>query len=204
MAHPDEPTSMIRRASSGRAAVMVLCLSLALGACASSAPPTFDLSAPRDFGRIGAGRGQLAVSEPAAVQALNSERVIVRDGESLSFLGGAQWSDRLPALIQARLIETFENGSRVKNVGRPGGALNPDYTLSTELRAFYVEPRSGQAVVAITARLVNSRGQVVAGRVFTASEPVAGIDGPNAARALDGAMGQVLVEIVRWASGSAG
>ena len=53
-------------------------------------------------------RAAMVVAEPTAVQALDSDRVIVKDSSgALSFVGGAQWADRVPALVQARLIQTL-------------------------------------------------------------------------------------------------
>lgn len=175
---------------------------LLLAGCGGGpAPATFDLSAARDFGRIGGG-GQLAVTEPVALQPINSERIIVRQGASVSFVGGGQWSDKLPALVQARLIQTFENGSRIASVGRPSTLANAGSMLASELRAFEIDAVRNMAVVEITARIVQANGPVSAARIFRAEVPVGGaIDAANASRALDDALQQVMVQIVRWASG---
>ncbi|MGV2978686.1 ABC-type transport auxiliary lipoprotein family protein [Camelimonas sp. ID_303_24] len=175
---------------------------LLLAGCGGGpAPATFDLSAARDFGRIGGG-GQLAVTEPVALQPINSERIIVRQGASVSFVGGGQWSDKLPALVQARLIQTFENGSRIASVGRPSTLANAGSMLASELRAFEIDAARNMAVVEITARIVQANGPVSAARIFRAEVPVGGaIDAANASRALDDALQQVMVQIVRWASG---
>jgi len=175
---------------------------LLLAGCGGGpAPATFDLSAARDFGRIGGG-GQLAVTEPVALQPINSERIIVRQGASVSFVGGGQWSDKLPALVQARLIQTFENGSRIATVGRPSTLANAGAMLASELRAFEIDATRQVAVVEITARIVQASGPVTAARIFRAEVPVNGaIDAVSATRALDEAQQQVLVQIVRWASG---
>jgi cholesterol transport system auxiliary component len=184
------------------AAAAFAAAALALGACSSPPPTTFDLSAPRDVGKSAGGQGQLAVGEPIAVQALDSERIIVKDqADAISFLPGVQWADRLPRLVQTRLIQTFENASRIASVGRPGGGLVADSLLVTEIRAFQIEAAGSQALVEITAKLVTSAGRVVAARLFTARVPVASLEGPNAAQALDKALSQVMRDIVRWTSG---
>jgi cholesterol transport system auxiliary component len=174
---------------------------IALAACSSGpTPTTFDLTAPRD-GLKARGRGQLAIAEPVTVQTLDSESIIVKDpANAVSFLTGAQWADRLPRLIQTRLIQTFENASRIASVSRPGGGIVADAVLSTEIRAFQVEAGSGEAVAEITAKLVANSGRVIAARLFTARVPVTAIDGPNAAMALNRALSQVMREIVRWTS----
>lgn len=175
--------------------------SLLLAGCGGgSAPTTYDLSAPRDFGRIGGGGGVLIVAQPTAVQALDSDRLIVKDSSgALSFLGGAQWADRVPNLVQTRLIQTFENGSRIAAVGRPGERIVPDFQLNTDIRAFNIDAASGQAVVEITAKLIGDRtGKVQRAKLFSARVP-AGAEGAGAAQSLDQALSQVLIEIARWA-----
>jgi cholesterol transport system auxiliary component len=173
---------------------------LLAGCGGGAAPATYDLSAPRDFGRIGSGGGVLIVAQPTTVQALDSDRLIVKDSSgALSFLGGAQWADRVPNLVQTRLIQTFENGSRIAAVGRPGERIVPDFQLNTDIRAFNVDAASGQAVVEITAKLIGDRtGKVQRAKLFSARVP-AGADGAGAAKALDQALSQVLIQIARWA-----
>lgn len=184
-----------------RALALATAGSLLLAGCGGgSAPTTYDLSAPRDFGRIGGGGGVLIVAQPTAVQALDSDRLIVKDSSgALSFLGGAQWADRVPNLVQTRLIQTFENGSRIAAVGRPGERIVPDFQLNTDIRAFNIDAASGQAVVEITAKLIGDRtGKVQRAKLFSARVP-AGAEGAGAAQALDQALSQVLIQIARWA-----
>lgn len=176
--------------------------SLLLGGCGGGATPTtYDLSAPRDIGRVGGARSALVVAEPTTVQALDSDRVIVKDSSgALSFAGGAQWADRVPKLVQTRLIQTFENGGRLASVARPGERIVPDNQLNTDIRSFNIDTASGAAVVEITAKLVGDRtGKVQRARVFSARVPASAGDGGVAAQALDRALSQVLIEIVRWA-----
>ena len=71
----------------------------------------------------------------------------------------------MPNLVQTRLIQTFENGSRIAAVGRPGERIVPDFQLNTDIRAFNIEAASGQAVVEITAKLIGDR----TGKVHCAS-----------------------------------
>ncbi len=184
-----------------RRALSVVALSALVAACGSGpAPTTFDLTAPRAVHAAGAPRGQIVVNEPTAVQTFEAERIIVKDANgAVSFLGGGQWADRLPRLIQARLIQTFENASRIKAVSRPGDRVSPDYLLNTEIRAFQISAATGEATVEISARLVNDRsGRIAAARVFSARVPVSAVDAASAARGLDEALSTVLRDIVRW------
>jgi cholesterol transport system auxiliary component len=182
-------------------AISLAAAMLLAGCGGGSAPTTYDLSAPRDFGRVGGARAALMVQEPTAVQALDSDRVIVKDSAgALSFLGGAQWADRVPKLVQVRLIQTFENGSRLGSVARPGDRITPDVQLITDIRSFNIDAASGMAVVEISAKLVGDRtGDIRRARLFSARVPAGAVDGAGATQALDRALSQVLVEIVRWA-----
>jgi cholesterol transport system auxiliary component len=170
-------------------------------ACSSGPlPTTFDLTAPRQKVRGGSVEGQVAVAEPVAIQVFEAERILVKDAaNAVSFLGGGQWADRLPRLIQARIVQTFENASRLKAVSRTGDRITADYLLSTEIRAFQIDAAVGGAVVEISAKVVDDRsGRIANARVFTARVPVAAVDPANAAQALDRALSIVLLDIVRW------
>ena len=183
---------------------------LMLGGCASvlgggdKAIPTFDLTAPNGFTAPRAGSGQMVISTPTALAVLDTEKIVVEPGPGqITYLDKAQWSDRLPALFQARLIEAFENGSRGRAVARPGDRIVADYLLLTDIRAFSIQTFQGgpEAVVEISAKIVrDNAGRIVAAKVFTARVPSAGTSGAEATVALDAASDKVFVDIVNWAS----
>ena len=177
---------------------------LLLAACSSGAPPaTFDLTAPRDGIAAGRGRGLLVVAEPQALAALDSNRILIRTSDGgIAYLPDAQWSDRLPKLLQVRLIQTFENGSRLQAVGRPGDRLVPAAQLNSEIRTFGIDEKTGEAVVEISVKIVNDRtGRILAGQLFTSRVPSGGsASGPVATAALDLATQSLLRDIVRWVS----
>jgi cholesterol transport system auxiliary component len=189
--------------AAGRGSLHGLALSIALvlAGCGGTPPTTFDLTAPSGFGRVGGSGATMVVARPTTVQALDSDRVIVKDSSgALSFLGGAQWADQIPALIQTRLIQTFENASRIGSVSAPGQGITPTVQLVTDIRSFNIDAASGSAVVEITAKIVgDASGKIQRARLFSARTPAVGVDGPGATQALDRALSQVLVEIVRWA-----
>ncbi len=145
---------------------------------------------------------QVAVAEPAALQAFSGQQIIVKDASgTISFLGGGQWADALPRLVQTRLIQTFENASELRAVVRPTSGATADLQLTSEIRSFEVRTPDNQALVQISVKLIGERtGRVLAGRIFTARVPVAAIETPNAARALDEALSAAMLDIVRWVS----
>jgi cholesterol transport system auxiliary component len=190
--------------------MLAICGTLLLGGCStliSSPPPTtFDLTAPTQVTARGNGRAQIMVAEPTALQAINSDRIVVRPGSGeVTYLPGAQWADRLPVLVQARLIQTFENAHRTGMVGRPDDKFTPDALLVTEIRDFQIEAGSSPtAVVTVAARVVSqSTGRITAASLFTSRVPAAGMSGEQTTSALDQALRKVLVEVMAWTTSKA-
>jgi len=181
-----------------------LALAALLAGCSSGpAPTTFDLSAlPAPGGQRG-GRSVVIVSEPSAILAYESDRIVVRARDNIvTFLGGAQWADRLPRLFQNRLIQSLENTGRLRSVGRAGDRVIADYTLVGDIRLFEVQEETREAVIEIAIKLVAERGGgIAAAQVFTARAPVSSIDGAGASAALDTALQSLFQQITRWTAG---
>jgi cholesterol transport system auxiliary component len=181
-------------------------LSILLSGCAllggGSRPlDTYELTAPA----AGDGRGrsyrQILIAEPSALKALDGQNIVISPAPgNIQYLKGAQWADRLPKVVQARLAETFQRSGEFKGVGKPGEGLAIDYQVIVEVRAFQVRVDGGaHADVELFVRLLNDRnGTVRAEKVFTATAPVEGEGNDAYVGALDAAFGQAAVEIVDW------
>lgn len=180
----------------------LICLGLlgcGMAAGGGKAPATYDLVAPRSFaGTARAAPWQLVVYEPTAVHALETDRLMVRPrADQVSYYKGVAWSDRLPRLVQARLIESFQNSGAVRAVSNVSG----QFGLATELRAFQVDVSSGRATaeVDIFAKLINTgSGRVVATKGFSARVP-AKTDAPaDVIAALNQAFTEVVQDTTTW------
>ena len=192
----------------GKAVTVAASLAAALGAAgcvggSNKALETFDLAVPSvQQGKRQQANVQILVAEPQALKILDSESIVVRENAaSVAYLNGAQWADRLPKIVQTRLVQAFENSRRFGGVGRPGEGLAIDYQILTDIRAFEIESGSpGRAVVRISAKLLNDRnGDVVASKMFEAAVP-ASSGNPGLVNALDAAFADVAADIVAWAS----
>ncbi len=198
-----------RRSQAGNAA-LIAALALLVSGCGGGLslgskppPPTYDLFAAQSFPRrSGPPRGQLIVVEPTALAVLDTEKIVVRPSpDEVAQLGNAQWQDRLPKLLQARVVQSFENASRLRAVGKPGDKLVADFQLVIDVRAFEISATGSTADVVIAAKIVRERtGRVVAARIFRASVPSAGTEGPSAVAALNDAFANVAVQLVLWAA----
>jgi phospholipid/cholesterol/gamma-HCH transport system substrate-binding protein len=172
------------------------------GGGAAAAPNVmYDLAAPRSFPRLDQTvDAQLVVNDPAAVLLFDTQKVLVRPNvpDNPTF-ENARWSDSLPKLIQAKVVQAFENAKYFSAVSRPTDGANADYQLLIEIRAFDIEtaPRT-EAVVDLSAKVLGSNGRVVGTNIFRAASPTTVSDASSAAAVLNQAFGQVTTELVAW------
>jgi len=180
----------------------VLGCALLLASCGASPLATFDLSAPTTSGvKQRSSRGVLVIPEPSAQSPADGDRIVVRTGASaVAVVKGAQWTERLPRLLQSRLIQTFENARLLRSVSRPGDGVAPDHALVWDVRRFEMDATTGQAVVDLSVKVLDPSGQVQAAQIFTAQAPGDATQGETASAALDAASNNVLRQIVVWAS----
>jgi cholesterol transport system auxiliary component len=160
---------------------------------------TFELTAPAVSAKAHS-RRQILIAEPSALKALDGQNIVIRSGSTIQYLKGAQWADRLPLIVQARLAETFQRSGSFAGVGKPGEGLAIDYQVIVEVRSFEVRVTGGEhADVDLFVRVLNDRnGEVRASKSFTASVPVSGSGNQAYVGALDKAFGAAAQEIVRW------
>lgn len=177
-----------------------LLATMAAGCATTLAPITYDL-APGNFEPVRRRSSRtVVIILPKAVSTYDTERLVVRQpGGVLSYLPEAQWSDRLPRLLQTRLLHTFEDAG-FANVGRPDDQLAVDVTLATEIRAFEIDVSGAPtAVVSLSAKLVDERqGSVSPTKTFEARLPASAETGAAAVAGLDAALRDVARQILLW------
>jgi len=168
-------------------------------------PPVYDLTPATAFPQVTKTiKGQLVIPDPSAIILFDSQKILIRDGAgTYTSVNNAQWADNLPKLVQARIVQSFENARQLSAVSRPLDQLNPDYRLELVIRSFQIALMpSPKAVVDLTARLVSDKGVVADARVFSASISAKSTEAPDAVGALNQAFSQVATDIVTWAVGA--
>ncbi len=201
----DAPAKVEGTVMRGLGRVLILGIAgLSLSACLSAAPPdTYEISAPTLAQPVpGRSRAQMLIPEPTALKTLDSQNIVVKPSEqSVEFLADSQWSDRLPRMVQLRLLQAFENTQRIGAVGVPGQGLAIDFQLVMEIRKFEIQVAGApRAVVEISVKALNDRnGTVVRTRVFDATVPARGRANADFVAALDAAFERVSADIVTWA-----
>jgi phospholipid/cholesterol/gamma-HCH transport system substrate-binding protein len=174
------------------------------GVAPTSPPPvTANLTAPEAFPPLAKpGRGQLVVPEPTGLLMFDTQKILLSPPDSEGpALPGMQWSDSLPKLLQAKIIETFENARSPGAVARPTDGFSPDYQLLIGIRAFQVSTSpKPEAQVEFSAKILGGAGKILATRIFRSSVPLEILDPRASVAALDRAFSKAAVDLVVWAS----
>jgi phospholipid/cholesterol/gamma-HCH transport system substrate-binding protein len=175
------------------------------GGPASVPPIVYDLTAPRNFPVADKARaGLLAVLEPTAIIMFDTQKILVRpSGAEGPTFSNAKWSDNLPKLLQAKIIQSFENAGLLGSVTRPMDAVSADHQLQIDIRSFQLTMLAEPAAdVELAARLLANDGKIINARIFRATVPARAADAAAAAAALNEAFSKVAVELVTWTTGA--
>jgi len=187
--------------------IALLCVIASLSGCAQTAiRDTFDLGMPEHATKnldIQKKNMQILVPAPTAVKALDGQDIEIKSADdSISYLKGAQWGDRLPNLVQARLIQAFENSGLLGGVGRPGEGLAINYQILSDIRSFNIVLMTREqrlACVEIGVKIMDDKtGNIIASRVFRSQTVVSGLNNGQYALALDNAFKVATKDIVDW------
>jgi cholesterol transport system auxiliary component len=165
------------------------------------APALYTLNAPEAPSSGTPVSWQLLIDQPKAPLDLDSARIaIIPAPYRLDYFANVIWADRVPAMLQALLLESFEKSGRIAAVQRQSGGLRDDFALSTDIEHFEVNAAQGAPAVHIglTARLVRSRDRsIVATQAFEATAPT-GSGFAGVVPAFDAALRDLLPKIVDW------
>ena len=182
------------------------------GSAKSAVPKYYDLAPPRTFPPPDkVAKSQLVVLEPTAMVALDTQRIIIEvaTGETAG-PGNAQWSDTIPKLLQAKIVQSFENSNYLGAVARPMEGLTADYQLAIDVRSFQVSDgpdlpqqsaAGSMAHVAFAAKIVADNGRIIGSRTFDAFVPAPDLDAAAAAAAINKAFAKAVTDLVMWTAG---
>lgn len=170
------------------------------GGAAAAPKTTYDLRAAQDVAAPGrALKAQLGLPEPTAVAMLQTQRFLFSPAKEMPAFAEAMWADSIPKLLQARLIEGFENYDIAHAPLRAADALPPEVQLVLDVRRFEVttdgEPT---AVIALSARLLDKDGKVRASRLFEQRQKLEALEPAAAVAAYNGAFAAISAEIIGW------
>jgi len=150
-------------------------------------------------------RWRLTVGTPDASASLDTERIALsRTATTMDYFANAAWTDRVPAMIQRLLLQTFDASNRIVAVSRDTSGVENDYLLETEIRDFearYDTPDvAPQIIVTIQARLARMpQREIVAGvNVRQQAQATANVL-DSIVLAFNQATGAAVSQVVNWA-----
>jgi phospholipid/cholesterol/gamma-HCH transport system substrate-binding protein len=161
---------------------------------------TYDLRAPQNQGLASKSiKGQLAIPEPTAVAMLETQRMLFSPVKDYPGFAEFLWADSIPKLLQARLIESFENYDIAHAPLRVAEMGQTDFQLLIDVRRFRIATGSEPAAeIGLSARIVDKNGKVVASRLFEDSQKFDKVEPPAAIAAFDDAFGRIAKEMIAW------
>jgi phospholipid/cholesterol/gamma-HCH transport system substrate-binding protein len=161
---------------------------------------TYDLRAPQDLGPAGKTlKGPLAIPEPTAVAMLETQRMLFSPVKDYPNFSDFLWSDSIPKLLQARLIDGFENYDIAHAPLRAADAGQSDYQLLIDVRRFRIAADADPIVeIGLSARLLDKNGKVVASRLFEQSEKLDRVEPAAAVDAFNAAFGRIAKDMIGW------
>jgi phospholipid/cholesterol/gamma-HCH transport system substrate-binding protein len=171
------------------------------GGGAAAAPKiTYDLRAAQDVAAPDKTlKGQLGLPEPTAVAMLQTQRFLFSPAKDYPGFAQALWADSIPKLLQARLIESFENYDLAHAPLRSADGASADNQLAIDVRRFRIatdaEPT---AEIAISVRILDKNGKVVVSRLFQQSVRLDEVEPAAAVAAFNEAFGRIAKDLIGW------
>jgi phospholipid/cholesterol/gamma-HCH transport system substrate-binding protein len=161
---------------------------------------TYDLRAAQGFAAPSkAIKGQLAIPEPTAVAMLETQRMLFSPVKDYPDFAEFFWADSIPKLLQARLIESFENYDIAHAPLRTTDIGQTDFQLLIDVRHFQVAMDSQPAVqIGLSARIVDKNGKIVASHLFEQSQKFDKVEPPAAVAAFNDAFGRMAKDVIAW------
>jgi phospholipid/cholesterol/gamma-HCH transport system substrate-binding protein len=102
-------------------------------------------------------------------------------------------------LLQAKLIQSFENYDIAHAPLRPVDGLDVDDQLLIDIRTFDIKTDPDLTVdIGFAARILAKDGHLVGSRVFQQSRKLDKLDPASAVTAFDGAFAAIATDLVTW------
>lgn len=190
--------------------LLALCLALPLAGCISliDEPAPIDVYAlrgqPLDAASLPTVPWSLTVIRPGSTAFLDSNRIAVRpEPNVLQVYKGANWADSLPDLVQAGVVQAFENSGKIKSVSRQNSGVPAEVALLLDIRQFesvYADgARKPDALIQIHAKVLEyPSNRVIAAKTFAVEVPSASKEIPDVVLAFESGLNTAIADIAAW------
>ena len=130
--------------------------------------------------------------EPSTLMGFNTDKILLQPEGSESLpVANARWGDNLPILVQAKVVQSFENAGYTQSVSRTRDGLTGDYQLLIDIRRFHISTaKDAAADIDFVAKLANKDGKIIAASTFQATAPAKSSDAQAYVDAFDAGLHQ--------------
>jgi cholesterol transport system auxiliary component len=146
----------------------------------------------------------LTVIRPNAVAFLDSNHIAVRpEPNVLQVYKGANWSESLPDLVQANLVQALENSGRIKSVSRQNSGVPAEVAMLVDIRQFesvYApDAKIPDAVIQMHVKVLEyPSNRVIAAQTFSVIAPSASKDIPDVVQAFESGLNSLSADIISF------
>lgn len=144
----------------------------------------------------------LAIDIPSGGAAYDTSRIpFARDANSLDYIAGMEWTDRIPFLFQNIMVRSFENTGKVRGVARAASGINPDLLMMIDIRRFRVEKNDSAyvAVIELCLKLMNMDHHTIEDQlIIQESEPMVSLRLSDVVGAFNTAVGRLSERVIVW------
>ncbi len=150
---------------------------------------------------------QIVVQEPTATAAVNTDQIAIQPTPlQVQYLPRARWVDRAPLIVQALLVESYENSGKVAAVGRSTVGLRADYVIVPDLREFQglvvsdvEDNKTIRVEVRMNIKIIDEfEDKIIASDSFREFVVAASDQTPDLVNAFDEALGKTMRDAVEW------
>jgi len=170
------------------------------GGAAPAKKITYNLLAAQGFGTPAKTiKGQFAIPEPTAVVMLQTQRFLFVPAKDFPGFDDAQWADSIPKLLQAKLLESFENYDVAHAPLRSMDGVTADHQIVIDVRRFQIATdKEPTADIALSARILDKDGKVVASKLLEQTQKLDTVDPAGAVAAFNAAFDHLAKDMIAW------
>jgi len=147
---------------------------------------------------------QMVVENPTAPSSLNSNRIIYQKLNSpiQSYYENLIWQDRLPNVLQNKIIAAFDEAAITTGVARPAMGLKADYMMQIAVDDFqieYIGKHSPQTHIRLSIKMIRMPSRTIKRYKVFDNKVTATDDNINAiAKAFNQNLSQIINELAVW------
>jgi phospholipid/cholesterol/gamma-HCH transport system substrate-binding protein len=143
---------------------------------------------------------QLVVPEPGALMGLSTNKIpVIGTFPDPHAFDKGLLADTMPALVQAKVVESLENSRCFRSVTRNIDGLQSDLQLVLDIRNFSISPDpQPKADLDVSAKVIANDGKILGSTVIRVSSVLKNSNALEAAAALDDVFGKMIRQLTPW------